>query len=196
MSTIIGRKIRQLRLMKNLKLKDLSQSTGLSISYLSKLERENYTASPGALKQIADALDVTVEFFYEGPSVIRSYERITEYVADEMISVEKLTSNAKDCRMAATICNVFPGNAQMLLAPHSHEGEEIAYVLEGTLTVQLNGIEHVLYPGDCLRFPSEHSHLWINNTNQMVRFLSISTSPQKWASYRDNKAKLLDDEPV
>ena len=195
MSTLIGRKIRQLRLLKNLKLKDLSNRTGLSISYLSKLERENYTASPSAMKQIAEALEVTLDFFYEGPYIVHSYERTVEYLENERISIEKLTSSAKDCCMAATICNVFPGNAQLPLSPHSHEGEEIAYVLEGILTVQLNGIEHVLYPGDCLRFPSEHSHLWINNTNQIVRFLSISTSPQKWDSYQDNTVKLLEDEP-
>ncbi len=193
MSTIIGRKIRQLRLVQKKKLKDLSESTGLSISYLSKLERENFTVSSNALKKIAGALDVSVEYFYEGPSIVRSYDRVIGYVEEEMLSVENLTTTMGDNVMAAVIVNLLPGNAKKAKSPHSHIGEEIAYVLEGTLTVLLNDIEYELYPGDCLYFPSEHSHLWINKTNKMVRFLNVCNAPKKWDSYRQNLAVLLED---
>lgn len=194
MSTIIGRKIKQLRLIQKKKLKDLSNSTGLSISYLSKLERENYTASPDSLKKIAAALEVSMDYFYEEPSIIRSYERQPSFISEEKVVVEQLTESHYNRVLGASIISVLPGNVENCCAPHSHPGEEIVYVLEGVLTAKLNEIEYTLYPGDCLHFPTEHSHIWMNKTNQMVRILNINNTPDIWQSYVQNKAVVLEDE--
>ncbi len=194
MSTIIGRKIKQLRLVQKKKLKDLSNSTGLSISYLSKLERDNYTASPDSLKKIAAALEVSVDYFYEEPSIVRSYERQPSFIPEEMVIVEQLTESLDNRVLGASIISVLPGNDKNTCAPHSHTGEEIVYVLEGILTAKLNEIEYTLYPGDCLHFPAGHSHIWLNRTNQIVRILNINNTPDIWQSYNQNEAIVLEDE--
>lgn len=193
MSTIIGRKIKLLRLDQQKKLKDLSEATGISVGYLSKIERGNFTVSQTIIENIAQALNVTPQYFYDGPCITRSYERRFRYIEEEMLSVEFLSSNSKDIGMEAAIVNVFPNNNGPTIKPHSHKGEEIVYILEGVLTVLLDDKPCNLYPGDFLQFSSDHSHQWQNLTNKMVRFLAVNKSPAKWESFVKNQAPHLQD---
>ncbi|MDO5116752.1 MAG: XRE family transcriptional regulator [Synergistaceae bacterium] len=193
MSTIIGRKIKLLRLDQNKKLKDLSEATGISVGYLSKIERENFTISQAIIENIASALNVAPQYFYEGPHITRSYERSYNFMEEEMLSVEFLSADSGDIGMQAAIVNVLPNSNVSTVKPHSHKGEEIVYVLEGILTVLLDDKPCNLYPGDFLQFTADHSHQWQNLTNKMVRFLVISKSPAKWEFFKKNQAPHLQD---
>lgn len=53
-------RIREIRKAKNLTLADISGSIGISIAYLSDIERGNRRGSDGTLKRIATALGVSV----------------------------------------------------------------------------------------------------------------------------------------
>jgi len=53
-------RIREIRKAKNLTLAEISGSIGISIAYLSDIERGNRHGSEGTLQRIADALGVSV----------------------------------------------------------------------------------------------------------------------------------------
>ena len=55
-----------------------------------------------------------------------------------------------------------------------HTGEEFIYVLEGVLTLVLDGERQELCPGDSAHYPSSLPHNWGNLTNKCVRFLVVS----------------------
>jgi transcriptional regulator with XRE-family HTH domain len=55
----IGNKIRKLRKEKGLTLEDLSKKTGLSLSYISLIERGLKNPSLRALEKIAECLNIT-----------------------------------------------------------------------------------------------------------------------------------------
>lgn len=59
---ILGLKIRQLRIDKELQLKTLAQSTGISISYLNEIEKGKKNPKPAKLAIIAEALDVSYDW--------------------------------------------------------------------------------------------------------------------------------------
>jgi uncharacterized cupin superfamily protein len=50
-----------------------------------------------------------------------------------------------------------------------HSGIEYAYILEGSLTLQLEFETHVLGPGDSLQFDSIRPHLFTNNGTTVAR---------------------------
>ena len=60
-SMYFSNRIREIRKAKNLTLADISGSIGISIAYLSDIERGNRHGSNGTLKRIADALGVSVD---------------------------------------------------------------------------------------------------------------------------------------
>jgi len=65
----IADKIRDLRKEKGLTLKDLSTKTGLSVSFLSQVENGASSLAITSLKKIAEAFDVTMNYFFDVPQV-------------------------------------------------------------------------------------------------------------------------------
>ena len=57
---IYSNRIREIRKSKNLTLAEISSEIGISVAYLSDIERGNRHGSDGTLKRIADALGVAV----------------------------------------------------------------------------------------------------------------------------------------
>jgi len=43
-----------------------------------------------------------------------------------------------------------------------HPGDELIYIMEGTLRISIAGEQHVLKPGDSLSFKSHLPHRWDN----------------------------------
>ncbi|MCS7202576.1 MAG: helix-turn-helix transcriptional regulator [Dictyoglomus sp.] len=60
----IGDKIRKIRKQKNLTLEELSKKTGLSLSYISLIERGLKNPSLKALEKIAECLDISPSIFF------------------------------------------------------------------------------------------------------------------------------------
>jgi len=59
---LFGLKIRELRLQKNLSFQELSEATGLSISYLSEIEKGKKYPKGDKIIQLADALDASYDY--------------------------------------------------------------------------------------------------------------------------------------
>lgn len=69
----IHNKIKSLRLEKQLTLKELSEETGLSLSFLSQIERGASSLSITSLKKIADALHVSMIYFFSDTEEEKEY---------------------------------------------------------------------------------------------------------------------------
>ncbi|HLW92695.1 MAG TPA: helix-turn-helix transcriptional regulator, partial [Roseiarcus sp.] len=66
---LIGREIRSLRKARGVTLATLAEASGLSIGYLSLLERDRATPSIKALHAVSRALGVTISWFFEANDV-------------------------------------------------------------------------------------------------------------------------------
>lgn len=60
----VGQKIRQLRKQARITQKDIASRSGLTVSYLSRLENDRITPSVKTLRRIADALEVPVSLLF------------------------------------------------------------------------------------------------------------------------------------
>src|SRR5579863_162994 len=65
----VGPEIRGLRKARNLTLSQLAAASGLSVGYLSMVERQQAMPSIKSLLSIAHALGVTIGWFFEGDAV-------------------------------------------------------------------------------------------------------------------------------
>ncbi|MTI55942.1 helix-turn-helix domain-containing protein [Geosporobacter ferrireducens] len=176
----IGQKIKELRVSKKITLKDLSKKTGLSIAFLSQLERGLTSAAIMSLKNIAEALEVDISYFFAPPfenskRVIRSYEQEIFHIENSKFIYYNLANDAEGKALTPFLVTIYPERGQDQVIPYAHEGEEFIYVLEGILTLYLENEKYDLYPGDSLHIDSSVPHNWANFTNKVVKILSVNT---------------------
>ncbi len=87
-------KLRELRTGRDLTLKNLAETTGLSVSYLSDIERGRTNPSLKTVEALADALDVSVQTLLTGVEFIEETshddlpEGLKELVNDEAFNEE------------------------------------------------------------------------------------------------------------
>ncbi|MBS3755740.1 MAG: cupin domain-containing protein [Desulfobacterales bacterium] len=165
----IGEKIRQMRLSKSLSLEELAEKTGLSKGLLSQIEREQISPPISTLLKVAASLGTDISFFFqeetENPRIclVRSNERLVsrrrqvEGKANLGYSYEALAYKKAFKYMEPFLVTFSPKEAEDVIR-FSHEGEEFAFLLEGTLEFTTDRERIVLEPGDSLYFDSNQLH--------------------------------------
>ncbi|WP_218668921.1 XRE family transcriptional regulator [Variovorax sp. KK3] len=141
-------------------LEDLARDSGLTRSYLSKVERGMSTPSIESALNIAKALGVTVDRLFGQQSeqdpitIVRGNGSIGGDAATHLSLVAGLQT---DRVMRAFI--VHPGKTQRRgrIMSH-HEGEELLFVLTGEIAMQIGARNEHLKPGDCVQFDSTIPH--------------------------------------
>lgn len=77
-------------------------------------------------------------------------------------------------------------------APHHHvEVDELAYVLEGTLTYTLAGVAHPLRAGESIFVPKGVEHQFANLHPGRARFLSVLTPAKIGRAYFREMAAII-----
>lgn len=172
----IGEKIREARRRRRLTLQRVSAMTGLSIGFLSQVERDITTPSLSSLVTIASALDQSVSAFLHQPDLPNAVSRHEGRVAYPLNA-----SRASYEQLSTT----FPGQMLNALKVHvpagyrsetsSYEGEEIVYVLSGTVRYVIDGTIYELQSGDALHYSAHRPHHVVNPCDQPAEVISIST---------------------
>ncbi len=71
----LGKRILELRLKSNRTQQQVSQLTGLAVSYLSRLENDRMSPSIRTLTKISEALHVPLTSFFDGKPVLEAKDR-------------------------------------------------------------------------------------------------------------------------
>lgn len=175
----LGASIKNLRLSKRMTLSDVAKKSGLSISFISQVERSKSSVTMTSLRKISEALDVNVSCFFQtdtsaSASITRKDSRQELNYQDMSFSFTNLVGNIQNPIFEPIIATLLPGETQK--KPYSHKGQEFLYVLEGVLTVILDDQEHLLYPGDSLHIESTQPHTWFNASSETVKLLIVVAS--------------------
>ena len=77
----------------------------------------------------------------------------------------------------ATAIMTVPPNTASSENVLEHKGEELAYVLEGKITLHLNEEEYILETGDSVKIPAYLKHKWVNQFEKNAIVLFSVTPP-------------------
>jgi len=172
----IGALIRARRRQMDMTLQALGDAAGLSVGFLSQVERDQASPSLGALAGIARGLGVDIEYFVATPSAgsgtTRSGERSTFSLPGSSIVYERLHTEFPGRGLSSYIKTVAPGHRSEMV---HHEGDELLYVLEGEITQTVDGEVIKLGAGDSLHFRGSSDHGWANETDRPARILWTGT---------------------
>ena len=173
-----GGRLRELRLAHGLSLREAGARAGLSVSFLSALERNTSGASVATVQRLTRTYGSTVlELFAPtrpGGRRVRPHERPTLDLGDAGVRIEQLARGA--LQLEPQLFVLSPGSTSD--GAYAHAGEEFMFVLDGGLTVWLGDDERYrLSTGDALSFPSTLPHRWRNDAGRETRLLWINTPP-------------------
>lgn len=188
----VGALVRARRRQLGLTLQALCDAAGISVGYLSQVERDLATPSLGTLAGLAQGLEVGIDYFIAAPSVedgiTRAGERERFRVDGSSCEYERIAADFAGNILSSFLMTVPPGFRSETVA---HEGEEIIYVLDGAITQSLDGEAVVLGPGDSMHFRGNRPHAWANHTDAPARLLWTGTL----AMYRPKAAAEPRSEP-
>lgn len=173
----VGTRIRQAREQKQYTLKQLSSRTGLSIGFISQVERNQTDPSLASLKKLAAGLDIKLRDLFD---VEAAEHIIVKKGAGRMLHLDA----AVTCELLAAPLNkimepmikyISPGGKSGLVQPHS--GEEFIWVIKGSLKVTLGSKKYILTDGDSVYFQAEQTHSWENIGTEECQAIWVMTPP-------------------
>ncbi len=180
----IGKRIKSARSKKRITLESLALMTGFTKGYLSKVEKSPKAPPVSTLGKIARALDATISSLLgeESPAtsicLVKKGERvsITRDRANFEYSYESMAHKFANKMMEPFILTLPVHPKKRTL--YQHEGQEILFVLEGTMKFLHGAEELIVEEGDCIYFDSGIPHFGESAGNKVVRCFMVIFSPR------------------
>jgi transcriptional regulator with XRE-family HTH domain len=172
----LGERLRTRRQQLRLTLKEVALGSGLSVGFISQIERGITSPSLSSLVSVARVLHMEVGELLAQPKpqgpLTRHDERRVYAVSPNSLAYERISSSFEGSVLRSVIIHEPPGHRS---EPIAHEGEEMFYVLEGAVTVEVAGERNVLETGDSLHFQSTKIHSCWNHTDIPATILWVGT---------------------
>jgi len=179
----MGHRLRERRVDIGLTLKQVADGAGLSVGFISQVERGITTPSLSSLVSICKVLKTDVGTYLHQP---RNPNRLSRHGQREVYSLamrpagngqlpityERVSSTFPGRKLYSVLMNIPPGYKSESI---SHDGEEMLYVLSGEVTSIVNDNHAILQAGDAEHFPSSHPHSVWNHTTAMAVALWVGT---------------------
>lgn len=173
----LGQKIGRLRQERGLTLQEVSDGSGLTPSFLSRLERDKVNISVANLRKLALFFNVQMTHFFEGEGnqqagqILRRADRVKLSLDDAPVQVYSLLPPNGD--MEARLMEAQPGSGQQ---GFSGRGSQMVYLLRGRLQYQLGEEEYILEEGDTLFYRDDLAHSWVNIGDDVAVVLTVSVA--------------------
>ncbi|MDR3165402.1 MAG: XRE family transcriptional regulator [Synergistaceae bacterium] len=129
-------RIKKTRKRLNLTLSSLAEKTGFSVSYLSKVERNQGNLSLDVFLKLCAVFDMDIEEFLsfsadEDIVHVRNGENRVIYQKEGLLKYELITSGSKKTLKGLRV-TLYPGKKYKISMPHTTD--ELGYILEGEMT--------------------------------------------------------------
>ncbi len=172
----IGLRLRRLRTQRGRSLAEVAAAAGISVGFLSALERSQMSASVGTLRRLARYYRTNILDFFDATEMNTRLVRPTKRKvldAGPGVRMELLAWGNKV--MEPHLFRIAPqaGSGES----YTHEGEEFLFVLRGELQIALDGEEYHLKRGDSFYFESATPHHWKNPGRSEAWLLWVNTPP-------------------
>jgi transcriptional regulator with XRE-family HTH domain len=158
---------------------ELARKAGVSNGLLSQLERGVGNPSIQTLSQLARTLGIPIGSFFESAStisddVVRPHTRRHLVLADRSMTYQLLVP---DLQGAISMLYIeLPPGFSNVESPFNHHGEEVVFVLSGSIEIHIGDRARLLAPGDSIRFSSAIDH-WYKTFDERVVVITAQSPP-------------------
>ena len=161
----IGEHLRALRAARGMTLARLAVATGLTKSYLSKIQNSRKLPPIATLSRIAQALGTGIGSFFgdilnqsEGASVVRKSERLPVVRGGTAFGYDYVSlAHDRLVKRMEPFVFTFPSNIDRHVF-FDHGGEEFVFILSGKVIFQVGDERWALVKGDSIYFDAAIPH--------------------------------------
>ncbi|WP_223692944.1 helix-turn-helix domain-containing protein [Leifsonia poae] len=176
---VLGERLKALRAEKGMSLRQLSEQTGLSPGMLSNIENGVNEPSLGSLRTLAAVFEASIATLFTDPdapmvAISSPGERMILQAGGAGYSYERLTPGRGDLEVLSA---EIPPGAASSPTTWGHPSTECAYVISGTLTVEIGDETHTLHTGQSVTFDSRQPHRYLNESKRVTRIIVSVTPP-------------------
>lgn len=181
----LGVRLRLARQMKGLTLKELAERSECSESLLSKVENGKVLPSLPMIHRVVQVLETNISWLFDEPANDEAV--IFREGTRPFITLDKHKGTSRGLTLERIIpfkdghllqCNIHHlevgGQSGETI---THEGEEVGYVLTGSVELTLNGDVYRLESGDGFCFRSNIPHSYRNVGESPASILWVCTPP-------------------
>src|SRR6202050_902132 len=172
----IGSHLRKLRAKRRLSLAQVAQTVGISVGFLSALERSQMSGSVGTLRKLARFYKTNILDFFDATGassrqVKPEQRKVLEAGPGVLMELLAWGNTVMEPHLFRVAPRAGSGDS------YAHDGEEFLYVLKGELAITLERGEYRLKTGDSFYFESATPHHWKNPGQAETWVLWVNTPP-------------------
>lgn len=186
---LLGDRLRELRINRNLTLKQVSEETGLSVSFLSLVERDKVSISVDNLEKLARYYNVRLAHLFQGVEESSVYITRKDQLKKQLqeMGVKSsgfaLLSFRNGSRMEPLFIVIGPGQGDSHY--RTHEGDVFLYILDGSVRLlSEKGEIEELNSGDAAYYFGFPGRRIINSSREKTACIILVTTPP--SSLRDD----------
>ena len=167
----VGVKIKQMRKKNKMSQDDLATQINLTKSHISKIENGKATPSLVTLSKIAEIFDVIQDQF-DGISIVSKKERNETVETNQLgYQYELLANKSYMSNINPSIVTVHNGAENLAL--YTHDNDEFIYIISGSIILKYDNEFYHLEEGDSAYFSGKKEHIFINNSAENSKVLTI-----------------------
>ena len=176
----LGERLRAIRLLRRLTLREVAEAAGVSESFVSQLERGRSSASVATLQRLAEAVGIEISDLFageqqSGPRVLRRQER--QLLEWGHLGRKALLTPKPFHSLEAVAASFDPGGSTGD-EPYTHgDSEELLLVLAGRVHLQLGSELFDLSTGDSVNYRSSTPHRVSNRGDGPAEVLFVISPP-------------------
>lgn len=153
----IGALLKKIRKQHNITLQELSTKSGLSIAYISLLERGLNSPTIENLNKICQCLKITLTDLLSNLDseklLVKKDEMKIIFNSEKGVCYKATTEGNRHLKGTA----MFVTDSNLHIS-ESHIADELGYIVKGSLEINLEGVTYILNPGDSMYIPANTKH--------------------------------------
>jgi transcriptional regulator with XRE-family HTH domain len=171
----VGRNVRAQRTSLAWTLDDLAARSGVSKGMLSQVEQARTNPSVATICRLATALGVSIASLVEAPEgpsarVVRAEEAVTLWTGGHQGSTARLmVGSGTSQQVELWDVRMVPGDG-FASEGHPTGTRELLLVIDGELTLEVDGVAHLVGPGDAIAFVADRPHAYRNRGIAPLRY--------------------------
>lgn len=177
---VIAFNLKRLRNERNLSLGQLAKEAGLSKAMLSDIEKGNSNPTINTIWKIANGLKVPYTKLIDGidneTTLVQKKDAIEQKGESSAYRIYCYFTTTPTRNFELFYCELDSHCSNKTIG-HSEKAQEYIYIIYGELVLDTENGEYTLRQGDSLAFDSSISHTYINNTNELLKFIVINYYP-------------------